>query len=172
MQSRIFLIGFMGSGKTTLGRRLARRISYNFVDMDHLIEETADMGIPDIFREHGEETFRKWERDILLELCSREKVVISTGGGAPCHGDMMDLMSSAGATIYIEMTGEALRHRLIHARAERPLIKGKSEEELLEYIQNMLEKRSPFYKRARYHIDGSDVHMDCLIDLMENRLSE
>ena len=81
MQTRIFLIGFMGSGKSTAGQRLARKIGYRFVDMDDLIEETSGMRIPGIFRELGEEIFRKWERDILLELCVRERVVISTGGG-------------------------------------------------------------------------------------------
>ena len=82
MQSRVFLIGFMGSGKSTIGSRLARSIGYDFKDMDHLIEETAGMTIPSIFREHGEQVFRKWEHDILLELCEHENVVVSTGGGA------------------------------------------------------------------------------------------
>ena len=83
MDTRIFLIGFMGSGKSTLGAQLARRVDYKFIDMDHLIEETAEMSIPEIFNEHGEEVFRKWEHDILYELCRRENLVISTGGGAP-----------------------------------------------------------------------------------------
>ena len=93
MESRIFLIGFMGSGKSTLGSTLARKIGYGFVDMDHLIEETAGMTIQGIFSEHGEKVFRKWEHDILLELCKRENLVVSTGGGAPCHDHMMEVMN-------------------------------------------------------------------------------
>ena len=108
MHSRIFLIGFMGSGKSTIGSRLARRIGYDFKDMDHLIEETAGMTIPDIFSEHGEPVFRKWDHDILLELCEYENVVVSTGGGAPCHNDMIRIMNDHGTTIYIKLPPPAL----------------------------------------------------------------
>ena len=112
MRARIFLIGFMGSGKTTLGSKLARIIGYEFVDMDQLIEETSRMTVPGIFNEHGEEVFRKWEMDILMELCSRDKLVIATGGGAPCHGEMMSIMNANGITLYIKLPPDALKDRL------------------------------------------------------------
>ena len=166
MDSRIFLIGFMGSGKSTLGAQLARRLDYQFMDMDHLIEETADMSIPEIFDEHGEEVFRKWEHDILHELCQREKLVISTGGGVPCHSGLMDLMNSHGSTIYLKMTPEALLNRLLRSRTERPLIKGKSEAELLEFIRSKLQEREKFYSRATHVVDGLDMKSGILASLL------
>lgn len=168
MHSRIFLIGFMGSGKSTLGSRLAHRIGYDFVDMDHLIEETAGMTIPGIFEEHGETVFRKWERDILQELCRRERIVISTGGGAPCHGDMISVMNANGDTIYLKMSPSALRDRLVHAKTRRPLIEGKSWPELLDYISSTLEKREEFYNQARFTVDGVHLHIDTLITILRS----
>lgn len=169
MDSRIFLIGFMGSGKSTHGKLLARKIGYQFVDMDHLIEETADMTIPGIFKDHGEEVFRKWEHDILLELCKRDRLVISTGGGAPCHGKMMQHMNEHGTTIYIQLTPEALRNRLLHSPTERPLIHGKSETELLEFITLLLSEREAYYKQAAHTIDGLNVQLDEVVSLLGSK---
>lgn len=168
MDSRIFLIGFMGSGKSTLGAQLSRRINYQFLDMDRLIEETAEMSIPEIFDEHGEQVFRKWEHDILLELCQQEKIVISTGGGAPCHPGMMDLMNSHGSTIYLKMSPEALLARLVRSRTERPLIKGKSEPELLDFIKSLLEKREEFYLQASHVVDGLNINAGGLVTLVQD----
>lgn len=167
MESRIFLIGFMGSGKSTLGSKLARKIQYNFVDMDALIEETAGMTVPGIFKELGEEVFRKWEHDILLELCSKERVVISTGGGAPCHDPMMQIMNDHGATIYIKLSPEALKNRLQNSKNERPLIKGKTDEDLLDYIRLKLTEREHYYKQADYTVDGMDLDTDALIEVLQ-----
>ena len=167
MDTRIFLIGFMGSGKSTLGAQLARRVDYKFIDMDHLIEETAEMSIPEIFNEHGEEVFRKWEHDILYELCRRENLVISTGGGAPCHSQLMDLMNTHGTTIYLKLSPEALKTRLSQSRAKRPLIMGKSEPELLDFIKSLLEKRELFYKLARHIVDGINLKPEALKKLLQ-----
>jgi shikimate kinase len=169
MESRIFLIGFMGSGKSTLGAKLARIINYSYVDMDVLIEETAGMTIPGIFSELGEEVFRKWEHDILLELCSRENVVISTGGGAPCHNKMMQIMKDHGATVYLQLSPEALKTRLQRSRKERPLIKGKTDEDLLLYIKSKLGEREPYYSQATYTVDGMDLKAEDLIAVLEDR---
>ncbi len=166
MDTRIFLIGFMGSGKSTLGAQLARLVGYQFIDMDHMIEETAEMSISEIFNEHGEEVFRKWEYDILHELCRREKLVISTGGGAPCYSNMMDLMNTHGTTIYLKLSPEALKTRLIQSSAERPLIMGKSEPELLDFIKSLLEKRELFYKRAAHIVDGINLQSQALEKLL------
>lgn len=168
MQPRIFLIGFMGSGKSTLGTRLAKSIGYQHVDMDHLIEETAGMTIPGIFSEFGEEVFRKWEHDILLELCRRDRVVISTGGGVPCHHDLMEMMNRNGTTIYLELPPRALKERLMRSKTERPLIKGKSDTELLDFITGKLAERVPFYKLARYTVNGVNPDMKALVALLEN----
>jgi len=168
MEARIFLIGFMGSGKSTQGAKLARRIGYRYVDMDQLIAETAEMSIPSIFNEHGEEVFRKWEHDILQELFLRDKLVIATGGGAPCHSHLMDLMNAHGITLYIKLSPESLRDRLIRSRTERPLIKGKSESELLEFISTLLLKREVFYKRATHIVDGINLQTEALARLLQD----
>ena len=168
MNTRIFLIGFMGSGKSTLGAQLARHLDYQFVDMDQLIEDTAEMSIPEIFDEHGEDVFRKWEHDILLELCQREKLVISTGGGVPCHSGNMDLMNSHGNTIYLKLSPAALLKRLVKSRTERPLIKGKSESELLDFIKAKLEEREEFYLRARHVVNGLDMKAVNLVALLQD----
>jgi shikimate kinase len=167
MQPRIFLIGFMGSGKSTLGSRLAKRIGYLHVDMDQLIEETAGMTIPGIFRDYGEEVFRKWEKDILLELCQREQVVISTGGGAPCHHDLISEMNRNGTTLYLALPPEVLKERLLRSKTERPLLIGKSEAELMDYITRKLEEREPFYRKARYTISGMNIDMQELVALLQ-----
>ena len=168
MNTRIFLIGFMGSGKSTHGKTLARKIGYQYMDMDQLIEETADMSIPTIFKEHGEAVFRKWEYDILLELCKRERLVISTGGGAPCHGKMMKIMKAKGSTVYLELAPEALRDRLLRSRNERPLIKGKSESELLEFISTLLAERVPYYQQADHYVDGLHFKVEDLVAMLED----
>ena len=168
MDTRIFLIGFMGSGKSTLGAQLARHLGYQFVDMDQLIEDTAEMSIPEIFNEHGEEVFRKWELDILNELCQSEKLVISTGGGAPCHSGIMDLMQECGTSIYLKLSAEALLSRLISSRTERPLIKGKSETELLEFIRSKLKERDEFYMQASHVVDGLNIKADSLARLLRD----
>ena len=170
MKSRIFLIGFMGSGKSTLGSKLARKIGFDFVDMDHLIEETAGMTIPGIFKEHGEQVFRKWEHDILLELCDRKKVVVSTGGGAPCHNDMIRIMNDHGATIYIQLPPLSLKNRLFNSSTERPLIKGKSEQELEEYITILLGEREKYYQQAAYIVNGVNLKPEDLAALLEESL--
>ena len=167
MDTRIFLIGFMGSGKSTLGAQLARLVGYQFIDMDYMIEETAEMSIPEIFNDHGEEVFRKWEYDILNELCRREKLVISTGGGAPCHSNMMDLMNTHGTTIYLKLSPEALKTRLIQSSTERPLIMGKSEPELLDFIKSLLEEREKFYNRATHIVDGISLQSQDLARLLQ-----
>lgn len=167
MVARVFLIGFMGSGKSTLGSKLARRTGYRFLDMDHLIEETAGMTVPGIFREHGEKVFRKWEHDILLELCRQEKIVVSTGGGAPCHGDMIDIMNRHGATVYIKLAPAILRDRLLKSRTERPLIRGKSGRELDEFITGLLKQREKYYDQAALVIDGTDPDLNVLVEALE-----
>jgi len=166
MHTRIFLIGFMGSGKSTLGAQLARHLDYQFMDMDQLIEETAELSIPEIFQDHGEVVFRKWEHDILLELCSRDKLVISTGGGAPCHSQNMDLMNANGCTIYLNLTPLALQNRLIRSRTERPLIKGKTDAELFDFITTLLEIREKFYKQASHIVDGLSLRSEDLAALI------
>ncbi len=163
---RIYLIGYMGSGKSTLGRKLAHKLGLQFVDMDHYIEQRNYKTVPQIFEEEGEEAFRKKERQALEELSEFTDLVIATGGGAPCFFDNMDLMNRTGKTIYLDIHPEILAHRLTLSKTERPLIKGKSEAELIRFIDETLEKRSRFYKQAQFKIKNPDINPDELLKIL------
>lgn len=163
---RIFLIGYMGSGKSTLGRRLAKHLNLQFVDMDHYIEERNYKTIPQIFAEEGEAEFRKKERKALEELSEFTNIIIATGGGAPCFFDNIDIMNRAGKTIYLNINPEILAERLLKSKTERPLIKGKTREELVAFIDETLKKRHAFYSQAHYQITHPDVDLDELMTMI------
>ena len=150
---RIFLIGFMGSGKTTVGRPLAKALGLRFVDMDHHITDSQHKTIAQLFEELGEEGFRQLERDTLAELSAQDNTVIATGGGAPCFFGNMDVMNRTGSTIYLKVSPEGLAARLKHGRDKRPLLRGKTDEELLEYIRRTLAEREKFYAQASITVD-------------------
>lgn len=156
MTHRIFLIGFMGSGKTTHGKQLARKLGYSFVDMDQYIEGKTGKSIPQIFKENGEAFFRRKETQAIKELKGDKNLVIATGGGAPCFGDNMDLLKAAGLTVYLHLSPGALLNRLKNSKNERPLMEGKTEQEMLDTITAMLAEREPFYNRADLIVDGMD----------------
>lgn len=169
MHSRIYLIGFMGSGKTTQGKKIARMIGYDFVDMDKWIEEKDGLTISDIFEQKGEAYFRKRETETILELNSREKVVISTGGGAPCFGENMKLLNESGLTVYLKLSPAALQSRLVNSYIERPLVSGKSETELRKTIEEMLEIRESFYMQAAMVIDGLGEVNERIVNAIQRR---
>ena len=157
---RIYLIGYMGCGKSTLGRRLSAHLGLQFVDMDHYIEERNCKTVPQIFSEEGEAEFRKKERKALEELSEFTDIVIATGGGAPCFFDNIDLMNKSGKTIYMNIDPKILADRLLKSKTERPLIKGKSREELIAFIDDTLKKRNEFYLQATYQITEPDIDLD------------
>ncbi|MBO7271742.1 MAG: shikimate kinase [Bacteroidaceae bacterium] len=146
---RIFLIGYMGAGKTTLGRALAKELKIEFIDLDNYIEERLCKSISQIFAEKGEEGFREIERRMLHEAGEFENVVISTGGGTPCFFDNIEYMNRQGATVFLDVPVERLFIRLSIARKKRPLIVGKSDEELRCFIAEQLAKRLPHYSKAK-----------------------
>jgi shikimate kinase len=154
MHTRIFLLGFMGSGKSTHGRKIAQMMGYDFVDMDLWIEEVNGMTVPEIFNTRGEPFFREQERITIENLSKLERVVVATGGGAPCHGNNMELMKRSGLTIYLKLSPEALLSRLKVSKNKRPLLEGKSEEEMRQTIMEMLSERESFYAGADMIIDG------------------
>ncbi len=164
---RIYLIGYMGCGKSTLGRRLANHLGVQFVDMDHYIEERNCKTIPQIFEEEGEAEFRKKERKALEELSEFTDIVIATGGGAPCFFDNIDLMNRTGKTIYLNIDPTILADRLLHSKTERPLIKGKSRDELVAFIDDTLKKRNEFYMQAKYQITLPDVELASVEELLK-----
>jgi Shikimate kinase len=154
--NRIFLIGYMGSGKTTIGKLLANKMGYNFVDMDAHIEEKHFKTITQIFAEKGEDEFRRLEQKSLHEVAEFENVIIATGGGAPCFFDNMEYMNSHGLTIYLKLTPNELAERLeLIGTSKRPLLAGKNSVELREFIAAGLAKREPYYEKAAYSLSGS-----------------
>jgi shikimate kinase len=156
----------MGCGKSTLGRKLSSALTLTFIDLDTFLEEKFYRTIPQIFAEEGEEGFRKKERNVLEEVSSFDDVIVATGGGAPCFFNNMELMNDSGFCIFLDIETQTLVNRLINARIERPLIKGKSPEELYEFIEMMMLKRRPFYEKARYILKGSEISPDQVIDLV------
>lgn len=152
---RIFLIGYMGSGKTTIGRMIAKKLNIQFYDLDHYIENKYRTTIALLFQEKGEAAFREIERNCLHEVGEFENVLIATGGGAPCFFDNIDFMNNNGTTIYFRLKANELTERLLAARdGQRPLIANKTPEELKKFIAETIAKREPFYSKAQHIIDA------------------
>ena len=156
---RIILIGYMGAGKTTKGRALSKELGLPFYDLDWYIESRRHKTVSEIFAEQGEEAFRQIEHNMLHEVAEFEDVIISCGGGTPCFFDNMDYMNQQGQVVYLKASPEVLHKHLLMGKGERPLLKGKSEEELITFIREQLEKREPFYTKAQYIFD---------VDVMDN----
>lgn len=161
---RIFLIGYMGAGKTTVGKDLAKRMKLSFIDLDCYIEGRYHKTVGQIFAEKGEDAFRDIEKRMLREVAMFEDVLVSTGGGAPCFFDNMEFMNDKGTTVYLKVSVEELAKRLEFCKTTRPVLKGRSGNELRTFIAENLEKREPFYKKAAIVFDAevmlteSDVH--------------
>ena len=152
---RIILIGYMGSGKTTVGKALSKETGMMFYDLDWYIESRMRKTVSQIFAEKGEEGFRKIEYNMLHEVAEFEDVIISCGGGTPCFFDNMDYLNEQGDVVYLKASPETLYKHLLMAKVERPLLKGKSAEELIDYITEHLKQRAPFYEKAKYVLDVS-----------------
>lgn len=150
---RIILVGFMGSGKTTVGRQLALSLNMSFYDLDWYIEMRYHRTVAQLFAERGEDGFREIERNMLHEVAEFENIVLSCGGGTPCFFDNMAYLNSMGDTVYLKSEPEVLAMHLKMGRVERPLIKGKSPEELLAYIKEALSVREPYYAQAHHVLD-------------------
>jgi shikimate kinase len=150
---RIILIGYMGSGKTTVGKALSKETGMMFYDLDWYIESRMRKSVSQIFAERGEESFRKMEYNMLHEVAEFEDVIISCGGGTPCFFDNIDYLNQQGDVVYLKSSPETLYKHLMMAKVERPLLKDKSPEELIAYITEHLKEREPFYSRARYTLD-------------------
>ena len=153
--TRIILIGYMGAGKTTIGKALSKELGITFYDLDWYIESRMRKTVSEIFAERGEEGFRQIEYNMLHEVAEFEDVIISCGGGTPCFFDNMDYLNQQGQVVYLKAEPEVLYKHLQMAKVERPLLKGKSKEELLTFIKEQLDKREPFYTKARYTLDVS-----------------
>lgn len=148
--TRILLVGFMAAGKTTLGKALAKDLGLQFVDLDLYIESRYHATVSQIFAERGEEGFRQIERNMLHEVAEFEDVIIATGGGTPCFFDNMEYMNAQGTTVFLDASVDVIFTRLTIARTQRPLVDGKTDEELRSYITETLNRRLPYYSRATH----------------------
>jgi shikimate kinase len=161
---RIFLTGFMGSGKTTIGPSLATQLGYKFIDQDELIEKHYNMSVGEVFAKFGEAKFRKTERHVLVEVVTSDNLVISTGGGAPCFFNNMEFMNRYGLTVYLRAEPLTLVNRLKKLTDTRPLLKGKTEEVLMQFITDKLNEREPFYQKATLNIQTDSLNAAQVID--------
>ncbi len=151
---KIFLIGFMGSGKTTLGRKLAARMNCEFIDLDHKLEQQVELSIAEYFSFFGEDAFRKLESEVLKKAIYPDDVIISTGGGLPCYFDNMDWMKANGKVVYIKLAPKTLADRLESGKEERPLLQDKHGDDLVAFIEQKLAEREVFYSQATIIADG------------------
>ena len=153
----VFLIGYMGSGKTTMGRSLSLLMKKEFIDLALYIEARFRRSVKEIFAERGENGFRVIERNMLHEVAEFDDVIVACGGGTPCYFDNMDYMNSRGYTVLLNASHEALMRRLTipSAKSKRPIIANKTNEELSQFITDALEKRAGFYNQAVLHFDSS-----------------
>ena len=149
----IIIIGYMGAGKTTVGKALAKELGVMFYDLDWYIESRMRKTVKQIFDEIGEEGFRKIERNMLHEVAEFENVVVSCGGGTPCFFDNMDYMTQLGETIYLKASPETLHTHWKMGKGVRPLLLNKTPEEVEIFIREQLKLREPFYNKAKHIID-------------------
>lgn len=164
---KVFLIGYMGSGKSTLGPKLARALNIPFMDLDKLIEEQIGMTIAQYFEQHGETSFRNVEAELLRSMTEKnDSFLMSTGGGAPVFHDNMKFMNENGTTVYLEMNPRSLAQRLAPAKDERPLLKNISDEDLPEFIAAKLKEREVYYKEAHLITSGLSPNAHTIAQLI------
>jgi shikimate kinase len=156
--NRYFLIGYMGSGKTTYGKLVGKALNLSFIDLDGYIEKKTMKTITELFDELGEDGFRKLEKESLHEVSQLKDILVATGGGTPCFSNNMEYMNANGETIYLRTSVRELRERLRMSKTKRPLIQGKDLDQLETYIAASLEKREPFYLKAKYILDTDDLN--------------
>lgn len=173
---RIIIIGYMGAGKTTVGKALAKDLGLTFYDLDWYIESRMHKTVKQIFDEQGEEGFRRIERNMLHEVAEFEDVIISCGGGTPCFFDNIDYMNSQGTTFYLKATPDVLYKHLKMGKSVRPLLLNKTPDEVRTFIETQLAQREPFYNKAKYAIDVNlmDTYdkIKLSVDKIKNKIEE
>ena len=166
--NRIYLVGYMGAGKTTVARRLANYLGWEVADTDAMFEEKYRISICDFFNKYDEPLYRKLESEVLKSTADLENVVISTGGGTACYFDNMDWMNEHGLTVFLRISEKAVVDRLLHAKRKRPLAEGKTESELTEFVNRHYTERLPFYEQAKITVKAEDLDLENLIKQIEN----
>ncbi len=162
---KIFLIGFMGSGKTHWGKIWANRYGLQFFDHDEMIEQREQKTIDAIFERYGEDLFREKESALLKTFFQKDNAIIACGGGAPCFFDNMQWMNENGITIYLKATPAQIAERVINEKDKRPLLKKLNNGELLSFIEQKLTEREPFYNQAKIILPIEVLNTDSLLTL-------
>ncbi|MCK9422440.1 MAG: shikimate kinase [Bacteroidales bacterium] len=166
---RIYLIGYMASGKSNLGRLLSEELRFRFIDLDSMFEERYKVTILDFFERYGEELFRKIEQKLLYETAGYDNTVIATGGGTPCFFDNMEFINTSGTSIYLRWEIPELTERLRHIRKKRPILKTIDPENLENTVSNHLKQRSVYYERAHVTVDGANLNTGKLADWIRHQ---
>ncbi len=164
---KIFIVGYMGAGKSTIGKKLAKKLNLTFIDLDEMIEEESGMSPFEIFESHGEDSFRIKEKELLNKILQLDNFVLSTGGGTACFFNNMQKMNDAGLTIYLEMNAGILSHRIKHSKIKRPLAADKNDKELTSFIIKQLDERKKFYEQAKHIIKGNYLKIDELLEIIK-----
>lgn len=172
LPQRIILLGYMGSGKTTVGRALAKDLGMSFYDLDLYIEARMRKTVKQLFDERGEKGFRAIEQKLLHEVAEFEQVVVACGGGTPCFFDNMDYLNQQGETIYLKATPEVLYQHLKMGKTVRPLLLEKTQEETQAFIQTHLSQRSPIYERAKHTLDVNLLNTYEKIQISVNEIKQ
>ena len=155
----VFLIGYMGCGKTTLGAALAQEMEMTYIDLDELIEQDAGKTIVQLFEDLGEARFREIETQALRNTLTMTDVIVGCGGGTPCHGNNMELMNQSGITVWLNTSPERLTARLLlpEQKNKRPKILALPNEAVLPFVMQELQERTPYYRQAHLHFDSTDI---------------
>ncbi|MBC8146682.1 MAG: shikimate kinase [Bacteroidetes bacterium] len=167
---RVYLIGYMGSGKSAHGKTLAKRLGFDFYDLDKLFETKYQLSINDFFEKYGENLFRKIETEILESTLELDNCVISTGGGTACFNENLKFINSYGISVYLELRPKSLYIRLKNSKKKRPLLMGCHNDELLNKIENQLKEREAFYKQAHYIVKGENLDVNEVVELLNNAI--
>ena len=163
---RLYLIGYMYSGKTTIGHKLAVQMGYRWLDLDQMLETTFHTTIPIFFKRYGEDAFRKIEQKLLHSTADLDDVVISTGGGTPCYFDNIQWMNLHGKTIYFDVSVDTLLRRAAQSKKPRPILTGMTDDERSQFIQQQLDQRLPLYQKAQIIFPADKPDLDQLVRLV------
>ena len=159
---RIFLVGYMYCGKTTVGQALARMLGYGFVDLDQLFEQRYHTTIPIFFKRYDEGAFRILEQQILHSTTAMDDVVISTGGGTPCHADNMDWINAHGTSVYLDASVDCILARAAQSRKVRPVLTGMTEDERAVFVARQLHEREQYYRQAHHRVPADKPDLESL----------
>ncbi|WP_462255332.1 shikimate kinase [Ferruginibacter sp.] len=159
---KIFLIGFMGSGKTHWGKLWAAKSGLQFFDLDEVIEKKEKKSVAEIFNQNGEAYFRQKEMQMLQTFATKQNCIIACGGGTPCFNNNMQWMNANGTTVYLAATAQDIFKRVITEQEKRPLIKDFSPQELLIFIENKLQEREIYYSQAKITLPVSAITADSI----------